>query len=224
MGRSGFRAMNEKREEEPTKKIEITQAEPVAQGDEEHAEKKDKAAEKSPEKMTKKELLQEINDLQEESKKNYDLYLRSQAEMENIKKRNKKDKEEWIRYSNENLIKQMLPVIDNLEKAISHSHNENPLDALREGVELTLKGLKDNLVKSGLEEVKAKGERFDPSFHQAVSEQGDEGVEAGIILHELQKGYTLYDRLLRPAMVVVSKGNPSSATTDHKTPENACEE
>ncbi len=216
--------MNEKREEELTNKIEITQAEPVAQGDEEHAEKKDMAAEKSPEKMTKKELFQEIKDLQEESKKNYDLYLRSQAEMENIKKRNKKDKEAWIRYSNENLIKQMLPVIDNLEKAISHSHNENPLDALREGVELTLKGLKDNLEKSGLEEVKAKGERFDPSFHQAVSEQEDEGIEAGIILHELQKGYTLYDRLLRPAMVVVSKGNPGSATTDHKTPENACEE
>ncbi|MBC8457157.1 MAG: nucleotide exchange factor GrpE [Deltaproteobacteria bacterium] len=216
--------MNEKREEEPTKKIEITQAEPVAQGDEEHAEKKDKAAEKSPGKMTKKEFLQEIKDLHEESKKNYDLYLRSQAEMENIKKRNKKEKEEWIRYSNENLIKQMLPVIDNLEKAISHSHNENPLDALREGVELTLKGLKDNLVKSGLEEVKAKGERFDPCFHQAVSEQEDEGVEAGIILHELQKGYTLYDRLLRPAMVVVSKANPGSTTTDHKTPENACEE
>jgi molecular chaperone GrpE len=224
MGRSGFRAMNEKREEEPAKKIEITEAEPATQGDEEQAKKSDKAAEKSPEKMTKKEILQEIKDLQEESKKNYDLYLRSQAEMENIKKRNKKEKEEWIRYSNENLIKQILPVIDNLEKAISHSHNENPLNALREGVELTLKGLKDNLVKSGLEEVKAQGERFDPCFHQAVSEQADEGVEAGIILHELQKGYTLYDRLLRPAMVVVSKGSPGNTTTDQKIPENACEE
>lgn len=216
--------MNEKREEEPAKKIEITEAEPATQGDEEQAKKSDKAAEKSPEKMTKKEILQEIKDLQEESKKNYDLYLRSQAEMENIKKRNKKEKEEWIRYSNENLIKQILPVIDNLEKAISHSHNENPLNALREGVELTLKGLKDNLVKSGLEEVKAQGERFDPCFHQAVSEQADEGVEAGIILHELQKGYTLYDRLLRPAMVVVSKGSPGNTTTDQKIPENACEE
>lgn len=216
--------MNEKREEEPAKKIKITEAEPATQGDEEQAKKSDKAAEKSPEKMTKKEILQEIKDLQEESKKNYDLYLRSQAEMENIKKRNKKEKEEWIRYSNENLIKQMLPVIDNLEKAISHSHNENPLNALREGVELTLKGLKDNLVKSGLEEVKAQGERFDPCFHQAVSEQADEGVEAGIILHELQKGYTLYNRLLRPAMVVVSKGSPGNTTTDQKTPENACEE
>ncbi len=216
--------MNEKREEEPAKKIKITEAEPATQGDEEQAKKSDKAAEKSPEKMTKKEILQEIKDLQEESKKNYDLYLRSQAEMENIKKRNKKEKEEWIRYSNENLIKQILPVIDNLEQAISHSHNENPLNALREGVELTLKGLKDNLVKSGLEEVKAQGERFDPCFHQAVSEQADEGVEAGIILHELQKGYTLYNRLLRPAMVVVSKGSPGNTTTDQKTPENACEE
>jgi molecular chaperone GrpE len=97
MGRSGFRAMNEKREEEPAKKIEITQAEPATQGHEEQAKKSDKAEEKSPEKMTKKEILQEINDLREESKKNYDLYLRSQAEMENIKKRNKKEKEEWIR-------------------------------------------------------------------------------------------------------------------------------
>lgn len=216
--------MNEKREEERAKKIEITNAEPATQGNEEQAEKSDKAAERSPEKITKKELLQEFEDLLEESKKNYDLYLRSQAEMENLKKRNKKEREEWIRYSNENLIKQMLPVIDNLEKAISHSHDENPLNALREGVELTLKGLKDNLVKSGLEEVKAKGERFDPCFHQAVSEQEDEGVEAGFILHELQKGYMLHDRLLRPAMVVVSKGDPGSTTTDHETPEDACEE
>jgi molecular chaperone GrpE len=216
--------MNEKREEERGQKIEINRSDSETQSDEEQPETSDIAAEKSPEKMTKKELLREIDNLLEESKKNYDLYLRSQAEMENIKKRNKKEKEEWIRYSNESLIKQMLPVIDNLEKAISHSHNENPLSALREGVELTLKGLKDNLVKSGLEEVKAKGERFDPCFHQAVSEQEDEGVEAGIILHELQKGYMLHDRLIRPAMVVVSKGNSGNTTTDHNIPENACEE
>jgi len=210
--------MNEKREEEAARKIEVTQAEPATQGEEERAEETVKAEEKSPEKMTKEELLQEIEGLKEEAEKNYDLYLRSQAEMENMKKRNKKEKEEWIRYSNENLIKQILPVIDNLEKAISHSQSENQFTALREGVELTLKGLKDNLVKSGVEEIKALGESFDPNFHQAVSEQEDEGVDAGIILHELQKGYTLHDRLLRPAMVVVSKGNPSSVPTDNKTP------
>ena len=133
--------------------------------------------------------------------------------MENIKKRNKKDKEDWIRYSNETLIKEMLPVIDNLEKAISHSQNENSFDALKEGVKLTLKGFMDTLAKSGLEEVKARGEQFDPSYHQAVSQQEDDNVETGIILEELQKGYTLNERLIRPAMVVVSKGKPDNVSS-----------
>ncbi|MBW1888158.1 MAG: nucleotide exchange factor GrpE, partial [Deltaproteobacteria bacterium] len=137
----------------------------------------------------------------------------SQADIENIKKRNKKDKEDWIKYSNETLIKEMLPVIDNLEKAISHSQNENSFDSLKEGVELTLKGLIDSLAKSGLEEVKAQDEPFDPSYHQAVSQQADNSVEVGIILEELQKGYTLNERLIRPAMVVVSKGKPDNVSS-----------
>jgi molecular chaperone GrpE len=105
------------------------------------------------------------------------------------------------------LIKEVLPVMDNLEMAISHSRDENSVQALREGVELTLKGLRDILGKSGLEEVKAEGELFDPNYHHAVSEQADENVEAGIILQELQRGYTLNKRLIRPAMVIVSKGD-----------------
>ncbi len=165
-----------------------------------------KAEAKSPEKMTKAELLEKIKELQEASEKNYDLYLRSEAEIENIKKRNKKEKEEWLKYANETLVKDILPVMDNLEMAISHAQNENSLHALKEGVELTLKGLKDTLAKSGLEEVKAEGELFDPNYHHAVSEQNDENVEAGIILQELQKGYTLNGRLIRPAMVIISRG------------------
>ena len=86
------------------------------------------------------------------------------------------------------------------------------MDALREGVELTLKGLKDTLVKSGLEQVKTEGEAFDPCFHEAVSQQEDKSVEAGMVLYELQKGYILNQRLIRPAMVVVSKGKPDNAT------------
>jgi molecular chaperone GrpE len=113
--------------------------------------------------------------------------------------------------------------MDNLEKAISHSHNENSLDALREGVELTLKGLRDTLVKAGMEQVKAEGEAFDPCFHAAVSEQEDNSVEAGMILHELQKGYILNQRLIRPAMVVVSKGKPGNATNHDSTSGRACE-
>jgi molecular chaperone GrpE (heat shock protein) len=99
-----------------------SQVEKVTQGDEEPTEKKQKAEEKPLEKMTKAELLEKIKGLQEESKKNYDLYLRSQAEMENIKKRNAKEKEEWIKYSNETLIKEILPVLDNLERQFRKRH------------------------------------------------------------------------------------------------------
>ena len=79
------------------------------------------------------------------------------------------------------------------------------------------------MAKSGLEEVKTEGQPFDPCYHQAVSEQEAEDVEAGMILHELQKGYTLYERLIRPAMVVVSKGNPGSAANHDKAPESGVE-
>lgn len=211
--------MNENREEETSKngshvKIEV-------KCDEKPLEEDHEAKEKPLEKMTKAELIRKIKELQEDSKKNYDLYLRSQAEIENIKKRNKKEKEEWVKYSNETLIKEMLPVMDNLEKAISHSHNENSLEALREGLELTLKGLKNGLEKSGIEEVKARNQPFDPCFHQAVSEQEDENVKAGMILQELQKGYSLNHRLIRPSMVVVSKGRPGSQANHDNAPERA---
>lgn len=186
--------------------------------EEQVVEKDDEAKEKAPEEMTKRELIQRVNELQEESRKHYDLYLRSEAEIDNIRKRNKKEKEDWIRYANETLMKDILPVIDNLEMAISHAQNEDALRALKEGVELTLKGLKDTLEKSGLEEVKAEGEPFDPCYHHAVSETEDQSTDPGIIVQELQKGYTLKQRLIRPAMVVVCKGGPEDPTCRDKVP------
>lgn len=215
--------MNDKKRE-PTVRVNVPQAEQAIQSEEKCVEKNHEAREKPLEKMTKSELLEKAKESQEVSKKHYDLYLRSQADIENIKKRNKKEKEEWVKYSNETLIREILPVLDNLENAISHSNNENSLDALREGVDLTLKGLKKILVKSGLEEVKTQGEPFDPCFHQAVSEQEDKNVETGVILQELQRGYILNKRLIRPAMVVVSKGMPGNETNHDKSPESAKEE
>jgi molecular chaperone GrpE len=96
-------------------------------------------------------------------------------------------------------------VVDNLEKAIAHSKNEGSVDALKEGVKLTLKGLMDILRSSGLESVRAMNEPFDPNFHEAVSEQQDSSVKPGTVIQELQSGYLLNQRLIRPAMVVVSK-------------------
>jgi len=182
--------------------IQSTEAESRTEGTESQGESPE---ERPIEEMTEAELREALKKSQETSEKNFDLFLRSQAEMENIKKRSAKEKEEWIKYSTETLIKEILPVMDNLEKAVSHSQNNTTLESIKEGVQLTLKGLKDTLTKAGLEEVPAEGEPFDPNFHHAVSEMGDESKDPGIILQELQKGYRLHQRLIRPALVVVNK-------------------
>jgi len=157
------------------------------------------------EKMTKAELLKKLEEIQESVEKNFDLYVRSQAEVDNMKKRFQKEREDLIKFSNESLIRQLLTTIDNLERAIEHSQNENSITSLREGVELTLKGLMDTLEKAGLEKVNSLGKPFDPNFHSAISVQEDNSVDAGTVLQELQKGYTVKQRLIRPAMVIVSK-------------------
>ena len=208
---------------EKSKKVDIKVDEPE-KPDKINAENDEEAAAEIPlEEMSAEDLIKKIEELTEESKENYDRYLRSQAEIDNILKRNKKDKEEWVKYSNENLIKDLLQVIDNLENAINHSGNENSFNALIEGVELTLKGFKDTLAKSGLEEVKTIGEDFDPSFHHAVQEEMSNSIEKGKILKEFQKGYTLNQRLIRPAMVIISKGN-SDDNGQSETFRGACEE
>jgi molecular chaperone GrpE len=156
-------------------------------------------------KMTKVQLLDKAIEFQKTAGENFDLYVRSQAEMENLKKRFQKEKSDLCKFSNESLIKQLLSVVDNLEKAIAHSGNEESLEALREGIKLTLKGLMDTLKSAGLESVDAIYQSFDPNFHQAVSEQEDSSVKHGTVIQELQKGYILNQRLIRPAMVIVSK-------------------
>jgi len=155
--------------------------------------------------MTKGQLIEKVEEAEAASQKNYDLYLRSQAEIDNLRKRYQKEQQGLVKFANESLIKQLLPVADNLEKAIEHSQNETSVDALREGVELTLKALMDVLQKAGAQTIEAVGESFDPNFHEAVSEVSDDRVAAGTVLKDLQKGYTLHQRLLRPSMVIVSK-------------------
>ena len=177
----------------------------------------------SPEDLTREELLALYREAKDASEKNYDLYLRSQADIENMKKRNKRDKADWLKYANENLIKSILPSLDNLEKALDHADNENAIHALREGIELTLKGLKDVLSKSGLVEVRARGEPFDPCYHEAVSQIQDDQAKPGTIVEELQRGYLLNDRLIRPAVVVVSRSGSSSPADQGESHAGKCE-
>jgi len=162
---------------------------------------------KRVEEMTKQELLEKLKDTEKKSQENYDLYMRTYAEMENIKKRGIREREDLARYANESLIKEILPVIDNLQKAISHAQNDKNPSGLVEGVELTLDGLMKTLEKAGLKEVEAEGKPFDPNLHEAISTQIDDKVAPGHVIMELQKGYVLNGRLIRPSMVVISEGN-----------------
>jgi len=172
----------------------------------EEGESQDQEEEEIPiTKMTKAQLIKKIEKVQEASDKNLDLYIRSQAEIDNLKKRYQKERQDLVKFANESLIKQLLPVVDNLEKAITHSQDEDSIEAIREGIDLTLKGLTDILQKAGVKTVEAVGEQFDPNFHEAVSEMADDGVEPGSVIKDLQKGYILNQRLIRPSMVIVSK-------------------
>ncbi|MEJ2588789.1 MAG: nucleotide exchange factor GrpE [Deltaproteobacteria bacterium] len=154
---------------------------------------------------TSAQLIEKVRALESEKEENRDLYLRAKADTENMKRRFQKEKQDLVKYGTETLIKQLLPVADNLEKAIAHSQEKVSLKTLQEGVNLTLKGFMDTLKKAGVAPIEAVGEPFDPNFHEAMSEIEAKDAEPGTVVNEFQKGYTLNDRLLRPSMVVISK-------------------
>ena len=183
-----------------------TASEELEEDPREEEESQEQEEEEIPlKKMTKAELIEKVAKVQEASDKNLDLYIRSQAEIDNVKKRYQKEQQGLIKFANESLIKQLLPVMDSLEKAITHSQDEDSIQTIREGVDLTLKGLMDILQKAGVETIEAVGEQFDPNFHEAVSEMADDGIKPGTVIKDLQKGYILNQRLIRPSMVIVSK-------------------
>ena len=199
----------EKREEKTqmySEKAEILEGESV---EEEHEKGRGRKT-KKVEEMTKQELLKKLSETEEEAQNNYDLYMRTYAEMENIKKRGIKEREELAKYANESLIREMLPMIDSLDKAIAHARDDQDSSALIEGLELTRDGLMKTLEKAGLEAVEALGKPFDPNFHEAISQQKDDTVAPGHVMIELQKGYVLNGRLIRPSTVVISSGKDAN--------------
>jgi molecular chaperone GrpE len=140
-----------------------------------------------------------------------DKYLRLAAEFENYKRLIQRDQREQIRFGNEQILKELLPVVDNMERAIKSARASGGDSALVQGVELTLKQLSGILTKFGVQAIETTGQEFDPSAHQAVSYGPSNDVPPNKVLDEFQKGYRLHDRILRAAMVSVSSGpaNPS---------------
>lgn len=133
--------------------------------------------------------------------------LRSQAEAQNAQRRAEKDVEKAHKFGQEKLLQDLLPVVDNLERALASMDRENPdFKAVVEGIELTHKSFVDALAKYNVEPVDPKGEPFDPELHQAMTMVENPDVEPNTVIDVFQKGYTLHGRLVRPAMVVVSKG------------------
>ncbi len=141
-----------------------------------------------------------------DAKDNYDRFLRVSAEFDNYKKRTAREISEFRKYANESLIKELLSVVDNMERAIvSANSEENTGTGIIEGVDLTVKELLRIFDKYYVKPLTSVGEPFDPVFHQAVMQEESEEQLENTVLSELQKGYMIHDRLLRPAMVVVSK-------------------
>jgi molecular chaperone GrpE len=172
-----------------------------------HSEKMPPAAEpnEADKKINKSELEGKLQEKEQEAKDHYDRYLRLSAEMENFKKRMEKEKGETYKFANENLLKDLLPILDNLERALEQGQEADNSKALLEGVEMVYKGFLTVLEKYGITRVEALGEEFDPNHHEAVMVQEDAGHPPGLVIAQLQKGYRLHNRLVRPAMVVVSK-------------------
>lgn len=164
------------------------------------------------------ELRLQLTAKEEEAKNNYDRYIRQVAELENFKKRAARDRDELSRYANESLVKDLLPVIDNLERAMAHTSAGSEAIPLAEGVDLVLKGFLGTLAKHGVQPVAALGLPFDPAHHEALAQIDCADQPPNTVLEQHQTGYLMRDRLLRPALVTVSKTAISQENKNEERP------
>jgi molecular chaperone GrpE len=159
------------------------------------------------------EQLEELKARAAKANEHWDRLLRLAADFDNFKKRAAREKQEAIKYANETLIEKLVPVLDHFDKAIAAAQNGSAEAAtsLQTGIALIHQQLKKTLAETGLQEIEAAGQMFDPNWHEAVSQQETAQAPEGQVVQQLRKGYRLNDRLLRPASVIVAKkpsGNP----------------
>jgi molecular chaperone GrpE len=154
---------------------------------------------------------QKIADLEEQVAKAKDNWIRTAADFENFKKRAARERTEATQFANAALLQKLLPILDNFEMAqvAAQSAQGDSIESLQSGVAMIQQQLKTILADSGLEEINAGGKLFDPTLHEAVSQQETAEVPENHVLQQIRKGYKLRDRLLRPAAVIVAK-NPAA--------------
>jgi molecular chaperone GrpE len=148
---------------------------------------------------------------EQKAAENHDRFLRLAAQFENYKKRTARETADFRKFANEALLKELLLVVDNLERAIESARaGEGSIQSLLQGVEMTRNEILKVFDKFGAVPITAMGETFDPNFHQAVARETTKDHPENTVVKELQKGYMLHDRLLRPSMVIVSKPGPNA--------------
>lgn len=181
-------------DEETTEEVEEVVDETI-ENDEEEIEEQDEVTMLRTEVETLKEQVQE-----EENK-----YLRVLADYNNFKRRSTTEKEAIQKYKSQSVLTNVIPVLDNFERALSVQPETEEAKSMMEGMNMIYRSLVDALKSEGLEEIEAQDQAFDPNFHQAVMTGQEDDKESGVVLEEMQKGYVLKDRVLRPSMVKVNE-------------------
>lgn len=146
-----------------------------------------------------------LNESENRAKEFYEHLQRLQAEFDNYRKRTQKEKEDTVKYAAERLIEALLPILDNFDRAMAASQNNQDFVGFVQGMELILRQMQNILAKEGLAAIDALGEPFDPNLHEAVVQVESEDHPENTVVEELQKGYYLKEKVLRPAMVKVSQ-------------------
>ena len=189
---------------EEQKKEELKE-EQTEQQSEETPEENTENQENAEEQKTEEQTETKTEEKPEEKKEDEDLntrYMRLMADFQNFRRRTEKEKSDIYAYGNEKLVADLLPVLDNFERALAAAAEG---DKFAEGMQLIYKQMVDVLVKNKVEEIKAEGQVFDPNLHNAVMRQAKEGAESDTIITVLQKGYTLNGKVVRPSTVIVAE-------------------
>jgi molecular chaperone GrpE len=164
------------------------------------------------------EIEKKLAAAEEAQKAEHDRFLRLYAEFDNYKKRNARDMQEFRKYACESLVREFLPAIDNLDRAL-HSSKEGQTanGSIVEGVELIFKEMLRILERFHVKPVESLGKAFNPAFHEAIGQEISETEPDNTVVREFQKGYTMHERLIRPAMVIVSKAKPKEQDTPQES-------
>lgn len=162
------------------------------------------ASDSVPEKTMEEMLNEEILKQKEEAQRNYDNYLRALAEVENTKKRGARDREEYLKFANVNMVKKILPIIDDLHRAIEIARASRDVEALVKGVEMVASRMEEALRGEGVTAIESVGKPFDPQYHEALTVEASEEHPENTVIEQFQTGYVMHDRVIRPSLVKVS--------------------